>query len=47
MKENAELRGREAKKDNDLFFVCSLIEYIARKTLNHRDVVVRAQAARG
>ena len=34
--------GRELKTDNDLFFVCSLIEYIARKTLNHRDVVVSA-----
>lgn len=23
--------GRESKKDNDLFFTCSLIDYIARK----------------
>jgi hypothetical protein len=34
--------GRETKKYNDLFFLCSLIEYIARKTKNHRDVVVTA-----
>lgn len=34
--------GREKKKDNDLFFVCSLIEYIGRKTKNHRNVVVNA-----
>lgn len=32
--------GRENKKDNDLFFTCSLIEYIARKTKNKRSVVV-------
>ena len=24
--------GREARKDNDLFFTCALIDYIARKT---------------
>ena len=41
MTEN-KLIGREIKTDNDLFFVCSLIEYIARKTLNHRDTVVKA-----
>lgn len=30
------------KKVNDnLFFVCSLIEYIARQTQNHRNDVVR------
>jgi hypothetical protein len=34
--------GREKKEYNDLFFVCSLIEYIARKTKNHRDAVVNA-----
>jgi len=34
--------GREKKEDNDLFFVCSLIEYIGRKTKNHRNVVVNA-----
>ena len=27
-----ENRGRESAKDNDLFFTCSLIDYIARKT---------------
>ena len=27
-----ENNGREAAKDNDLFFTCSLIDYIARKT---------------
>ena len=26
--------GRESKKDNDLFYTCSLIDYIARKTKN-------------
>ena len=25
--------GRESAKDNDLFFTCSLIDYIARKTV--------------
>lgn len=34
--------GRENKKDNDLFFVCSLIDYIARKTKNRRAFVVNA-----
>ncbi|KAA6327316.1 hypothetical protein EZS27_023689 [termite gut metagenome] len=34
--------GREKKEYNDLFFVCSLIEYIARRTKNHRDIVVNA-----
>jgi hypothetical protein len=33
--------GREEKKENDLFFVCSLIDYIARKTKNKRIVVVQ------
>ncbi len=32
--------GRESKESNDLFFTCSLIEYIARKTKNHRSFVV-------
>ena len=32
--------GRENKKDNDLFFTCSLIDYIARKTKNKRVYVV-------
>jgi len=34
--------GREDKKSNDLFYVCSLIDYIARKTKNHRKDVVNA-----
>lgn len=25
-------QGRESQKDNDLFFACSLIEYISRRT---------------
>ena len=32
--------GRENRKDNDLFFTCSLIEYISRKTKNIRSEVV-------
>ena len=32
--------GRENQKDNDLFFTCSLIDYIARKTKNTRATVV-------
>lgn len=28
------MNGREEKKSNDLFFTCSLISYIARKTKN-------------
>ena len=32
--------GREDRKDNDLFFTCSLIDYIARKTKNTRSDVV-------
>ncbi len=32
--------GRENQKDNDLFFTCSLIDYIARKTKNRRADVV-------
>lgn len=32
--------GREDKKSNDLFFTCSLIDYIARKTKNKRVDVV-------
>lgn len=34
--------GREARKDNDLFFTCALIDYIARKTKNTRADVVNA-----
>lgn len=32
--------GREPKKDNDLFYICGLIDYIARKTKNKRSYVV-------
>lgn len=35
-------RGRESAKDNDLFFTCSLIDYIARKTKHTRAEVVNA-----
>ena len=38
----SEHRGRENRKENDLFFTCSLIEYIARKTKNTRVAVVDA-----
>lgn len=30
------------KEKNDIFYVCSLIEYVARQTKNKRGVVVRA-----
>ena len=33
------MTGREDKNANNLFFLCSLIEYIGRKTKNHRNVV--------
>jgi hypothetical protein len=33
--------GREDKKVNDLFFTCSLIDYISRKTKNRRVLVVQ------
>jgi len=36
------MTGREDKNANDLFFLCSLIEYTGRKTKNHRNVVVNA-----
>ena len=36
-----ENQGREDRKDNDLFFTCSLIDYIARKTKNKRARVVQ------
>ena len=35
-------QGRESRKDNDLFFTCALIDYIARKTKNTRSAVVNA-----
>lgn len=34
------MTGREDKKENDLFFTCSLIDYIARKTKNERSATV-------
>lgn len=34
------MTGREDGKENDLFFTCSLIEYIARKTKNKRSDTV-------
>lgn len=34
-------QGRESQKDNDLFYTCGLIEYIARKTKNVRSEVVK------
>ena len=34
--------GREPKLDNDVFFVCSLIEYIGRITKNRRAEIVNA-----
>lgn len=37
-----ENKGRESAKDNDLFFTCSLIDYIARKTKNTRAKIVNA-----
>ena len=36
------MTGREKKEYNDIFFVCSLLEYIGRKTNNHRNVIVNA-----
>ena len=36
------MTGREDKDANNLFFLCSLIEYIGRKTKNHRNVIVNA-----
>lgn len=32
--------NEEESKDNDLFFTCSLIEYIARKTKNTKKVII-------
>lgn len=34
------MMGREDKKDNDLFYTCSLIDYIARETKNTRADIV-------
>lgn len=35
------------KKKNDLFYVCSLIEYTARRTRNRRGVIVQALGREG
>lgn len=35
------------KEKNDLFYVCSLIEYIARQTKNKRGVVIQALGRKG
>lgn len=40
------MTGREDKKSNDLFFTCSLIDYISRKTKNRRIDVVEKLGAR-
>ena len=34
------MMGREEKQENDLFYTCSLIDYIARKTKNKRSDVI-------
>ena len=36
------MTGREDRKENDLFFTCSLIEYIARRTKNKRSLIVNS-----
>lgn len=36
------MEGREDKVANNLFFLCSLIEYIGRETKNHRNVIINA-----
>ena len=36
------MTGREDKKANDLFYTCSLIDYMARKTRNKRKDIVNA-----
>lgn len=41
------MTGREDSNQNDLFFLCSLIEYVARKTHNERRAVVEAMGTEG
>ena len=41
------MNGRESSRLNDLFFLCSLIDYIGRKTKNERKVVVNALGREG
>lgn len=36
------MTGREPKRHNDLFYLCALIEYIARATKNRNRVIVNA-----
>ena len=36
------MTGREKKENNDLFFTCSLIDYIARITKNRRQDIVNS-----
>ena len=36
------MEGRESRRAKDIFFVCSLVDYIARKTKNRRSDVVEA-----
>ena len=38
--------GREPKKDNDLFYTCSVIDYIARKTKNKRCLLYTSPSPR-
>lgn len=37
----------ESKEDNDLFFTCSLIEYIARKTQNKKKTIIEQLGKEG
>lgn len=39
--------GREQQKMNNLFFLCGLIEYVARKTKNERKVIINALGRKG
>ena len=41
------MNGREDKQLNDLFFVCSLIEYVGRQTNNERKTIVNALGPKG
>ncbi|MGM9716962.1 MAG: hypothetical protein ACI3YQ_01685 [Prevotella sp.] len=41
------MEEREEARLNDLFFVCSLIEYVARQTKNERKVIVKAMGHEG
>lgn len=39
--------GREQQRMNNLFYLCGLIEYVARKTKNERKVIVNALGRKG